>query len=148
MDQDTLESFTSRQFIIERVRSEMSASEDTLASVMHPGGLCQDDDLNGTDIDQGSLNSVGKTSRLSIAIKEMSAPPGTVAFKPEQERKDALSPIYDQLDIWKVWWLPEFLPLRHRLQGLERSLQPEEHYWSYVSYLYLLGEISLIGTIG
>ncbi|KAH9055196.1 hypothetical protein EDB87DRAFT_1688477 [Lactarius vividus] len=144
MDQDTLESFTGGHFIIERVRSQMLASEDTFTSATHPGPasateqprgeICQDDDLKGIDVDRGSLNSIGKTSRLSITIKEVSPPAGALAFKPEQERKDALSPIYDQLDIWKAWWLPEILPLRHRLQSLERSLQ--EHYWSYVSYLY------------
>jgi hypothetical protein len=130
MNQDALESFTGGQFIIERVRSEMLASEDTLASVVHLGGLCQDDDLNDTDIDPGSLDSVGKISGLSITIKEVSASTMTVAFKPgpEQERKDALCPIYDQLDIWKVWRLPEFLSIRHRLQSPDRSLQPEEHY--------------------
>ncbi|KAI9463186.1 hypothetical protein BJY52DRAFT_1221680 [Lactarius psammicola] len=127
MDQDTLESFTSGQFIIERVRSPILASEDTLTSAMHPGpasvdeqqreGLRQDDDLKGTDTSQGSLNSI-----------EMTPPTGALGFKPEQERKDALSPIYDQLDIWKAWWLPEIIPLRHRQQSLERTMH--EHYWS------------------
>jgi len=157
MDQDTLESFTGGQFIIERTRSMMLASKDTLTSAMHPGpasvteqqreGLSQeDDDLKGTDIDQGSLNSISKASGLSITIKEMSPPTGALAFKPEQERKDALGPIYDQLDIWKAWWLPEIIPLRHRLQSLERT--QHEHYWSYVSYLFTpLGETSHIGTV-
>jgi len=62
----------------------------------------------------------------------MSAPTRTITFKPEQEQKDALSPIYDQLDIWKVWWLPELVPLRHRQQSLERSKERSlpERYWS------------------
>ncbi|KAH9041585.1 hypothetical protein EDB85DRAFT_1886281 [Lactarius pseudohatsudake] len=138
MDQDTLESFTGGHFIIERVRSQMLTSEDTFTSATHPGPasateqprgeICQDDDLKGIDIDQGPLNSIGKTSGLSIRIKEVSPPTGALAFKPVQERKDALSPIYDQLNIWRAWWLPEIIPLRHRLQSLERSLR--KHYWS------------------
>ncbi|KAH9167852.1 hypothetical protein EDB89DRAFT_1995238 [Lactarius sanguifluus] len=138
MNQDTLESFTGGHFIIERVRSQMLASEDTFTSATHPGPasateqprgeICQDDGLKGIDIDQGPLNSIGKTSGLSIRIKEVSPPTGSLAFKPEQERKDALSPIYDQLNIWRAWWLPEIIPLRHRVQSLERS--PQGHYWS------------------
>ena len=154
VDQDRLESSAGGQLITERVRSEILASEDALTSALDPvpapvtgqqKGLCRDDDFKGTDIDQGSFNSADKTSGLSIMTKEMSAPTGSVALEPKQERKDALSPIYDQLNIWKVWWFPEFLPLRHRLQSLERSLR--EHYWSYVSYLLHRGKTSHISTV-
>ena len=61
MGRDTLESFTGGQFIIERVRSMMPASEDTVTSGMYPTpasareqqseGRCQGDDHKGTDID-------------------------------------------------------------------------------------------------
>ena len=141
MDQDTIESFTGGQFIFERVRSRIPASEDTFTSAMHPlpasateqqrEGLCLDDDPKGTD-DHGPLNSrsIGKTPALCMLIKGMFTPTATPAFRPEQERKDTLSPIYDRLDTKKIWWLLELIPLRHRLQE-----GPSEYYWSYVSSL-------------
>ena len=139
MDQDTLEAFTSGRFIVDRARSQTLASEDTFTSagpasaIEHRGGLGQD----------GSLNSIGKTPGPIIATKETSSPTttsGALSFKPEQERKDAISPIYDQLDICKFWWLSELIPLRHKLQGVERS--PQGHYWSCVSHPYPLLIIS------
>lgn len=51
-----------------------------------------------------------------------------LATKEEEERADALSRMHDQLEMVKVWWMLEWLPLRHRQQYHGNS-RPK-HYWS------------------
>ncbi|KAI0284407.1 hypothetical protein BC826DRAFT_1093741 [Russula brevipes] len=46
----------------------------------------------------------------------------------EEDRADALSPMHDQLEMVKAWWILEWLPLRHRRQ-YEGNGSPR-HYWS------------------
>ncbi|OSD00889.1 hypothetical protein PYCCODRAFT_1436952 [Trametes coccinea BRFM310] len=48
---------------------------------------------------------------------ESAAPPVPYTTEEEHEVRDALSPIYDQLDLAKYWWLLEFLPMKTRVQG-------------------------------
>ncbi|KAI9066492.1 hypothetical protein FKP32DRAFT_1601720 [Trametes sanguinea] len=48
---------------------------------------------------------------------ETVAPPVPYTTEEEHEVRDALSPVYDQLDIAKYWWLLEFLPMKTRVQG-------------------------------
>lgn len=46
----------------------------------------------------------------------------------ELELRDALSPIYDQLVLWRVWWIVEFLPVKHIHQ------RDDESWISYISW--------------
>ncbi|KAJ8487602.1 hypothetical protein ONZ51_g4075 [Trametes cubensis] len=45
------------------------------------------------------------------------APPVPHTTEEEHEVRDALSPLYDQLALAPYWWVLEFVPIRHRLQG-------------------------------
>ncbi|KAI8981359.1 hypothetical protein BD414DRAFT_492433 [Trametes punicea] len=45
------------------------------------------------------------------------APPVPYTTEEEHEVRDALSPIYDQLELAPYWWALEFLPMKHRLRG-------------------------------
>ena len=58
------------------------------------------------------LISLGKSAAAS------SADPGPVRVGSEEEEdlKDALSPVYDQLKLQRSWWVLEVLPLRLRYQ--------------------------------
>ncbi len=62
------------------------------------------------------------------------SPIAACTFKSEnhEELLDALSPIYDQLELSKAWWILEILPLRHLVQDRkEFSWKP---YWRYVPF--------------
>ncbi|KAI8981358.1 hypothetical protein BD414DRAFT_549728 [Trametes punicea] len=48
---------------------------------------------------------------------ESVAPPVPHTTEEEHEVRDALSPIYDQLNLAKYWWLLEFLPMKARVRG-------------------------------
>ena len=62
----------------------------------------------------------------------MSAEALAFTTREEEERADALSPMHDELDNVKAWWILEYLPLRHRRQY--EGLGIPRHYWSYVSF--------------
>lgn len=47
--------------------------------------------------------------------------PGVIGTEEEEELKDALTPIYDQLELAWYWWLLEFLPMRLRYQRGDTS---------------------------
>jgi hypothetical protein len=103
----------------------------------------QDSIKDATDIEKGTPDSKGNAS--GSAHNEMAATTGVSALETEQELKDALSPIYDQLKIWKIWWLPEVIPLRHRVHCLEDLKALRGHHWSYViSLLFFVTNCKLI----
>jgi hypothetical protein len=54
---------------------------------------------------------------VRAAVKDFAA---AVAREGTAERLDALSPEYDQLQIWWLWWIAEFLPFFHRKQVYPR----------------------------
>lgn len=55
-----------------------------------------------------------------------------VGTEEEEDLKDALSPIYDQLEIQPAWWILELLPLRLRYQRGDSS-------WvSYIGFVFLM----------
>ena len=68
-------------------------------------------------------------------VNDSTMPAEASAFttKEEEERADALSPMHDELDKVKAWWILECLPLRHRRQ-YEEGMGTPRHYWSYVSF--------------
>jgi len=45
-------------------------------------------------------------------------------FKAEEDEElaDALTPIYDELKLSKIWWLLEIFPMRHRVQSRDNAL--------------------------
>ena len=140
IDQNTLATPSGGQFAVERVRPQRFATEDTVFPTSPRSALptgqdnqwIRQDSIKGTDTEEGSPDSKGNVSELP-AIKEMAAPTGGFAFKTDQELKDAVSPIHDQLKLCKIWWLPEVIPLRHRVHGMEDLLTLRGHHWSYVS---------------
>lgn len=44
-----------------------------------------------------------------------SAQPGQLTEE-EEDLADALSPMYDQLDLAWYWWILEVMPMRHKVQ--------------------------------
>ncbi|KAL0961236.1 hypothetical protein HGRIS_006201 [Hohenbuehelia grisea] len=56
----------------------------------------------------------------------------------EEELKDAMSPIYDQLKIKKVWWILEWIPMEFRYQAGE-----DNHWVSYFGYVNFLNSLSV-----
>jgi len=62
------------------------------------------------------------------------SPIAACTFKSEEHEDllDALSPIYDQLELSKAWWILEFIPLHHHVQ--DRKEYSWKHYWKYVLF--------------
>ena len=130
LDQNTLASLSGGQFKVERARVQRFATEDTVVPTspqsVFPTGQENQDPAKGTDIEKGTPYCKDDSSELPT-ITEMTS---TTVVKTEQEMKDALSPIYDQLKICKIWWLPEVMPLRHRIHGLGDLKALRGHHWS------------------
>ena len=138
MDQNTLASLSDVQLTVERARPQRFATEDTVAPTPHSATeqekeWLRQNSTKDTDIGRGTPDSKGNELGLPT-IKETTATTGNSASKIEQELRDALSPIYDQLKIWKIWWLPEVIPLRHRVH-LEKLRALQGHHWSYATIL-------------
>lgn len=51
----------------------------------------------------------------------------------EEDLRDALCPLYDQLKLVPGWWILEAMPMRHREQKDDNSWVG---HWTYVSLLY------------
>ncbi|KAH8990234.1 hypothetical protein EDB92DRAFT_1865077 [Lactarius akahatsu] len=140
MDKNALTSLSGGQFIAERARPQRLATDVTVFSTSSPQSSAfpagkesdwlRQDFTKDTDIERGTVGSKENVSELPTMSKEMAATEGSSAFMTEQELKDALSPIYDQLKICKIWWLPEVIPLRHRVRGLEDLRALRGHHWS------------------
>ncbi|KAH6909130.1 hypothetical protein BKA70DRAFT_226359 [Coprinopsis sp. MPI-PUGE-AT-0042] len=64
------------------------------------------------------LHSMLKKSstNLTIAKAAASTEPAFLASEEEEELRDALSPIYDQLTVAKRWWILEIVPMSLRYQ--------------------------------
>ncbi|CAE6457189.1 unnamed protein product [Rhizoctonia solani] len=64
--------------------------------------------------------------------KTMSAlvPPEMIKLGSEEDAKDALEPIYDQLSLAKWWWFLELLPMKKRYQRHDKSWST----WFSVNY--------------
>ena len=56
----------------------------------------------------------------------------TFGSEENEERSDALSPMYDQLKLSPAWWILEILPLCHHVQ--DRKECSWKHFWQYVSF--------------
>lgn len=139
MDQDTLTSLYGGQpTTVERARPQRFATEVTVVPTPPPpppphsasqkeqdNELLRQDSIEDTDIERGTLDPIG-----DHVFKEVAATTGGSAYKSERDLKDALSPIYDQLKIWKTWWLPEVMPLRHRVHGIENLRALRGNHWS------------------
>ena len=141
INQNTLTSLSEGRFTVERARLQRFATEDTVVPTSPPyasptekenAWLLQDSIKDAASSEKRTPDFKSNASDLPT-INEMSASTGASAFETEQELKDALSPIYDQLKICKIWWLPEVIPLRHRVHGLEDLKSLRGHHWSYVS---------------
>ncbi|KAF8269883.1 hypothetical protein EI94DRAFT_1681284 [Lactarius quietus] len=126
IDQNALASLPGGQFTVERARPQRFATEDTVVPTS-PNSVSlkekenewfHQDSIKDRDLEKGTLDFKDDASRLPT-IKEIASTTGSAAFKTEQELKDALSPIYDQLKKWKIWWVPEVIPLRHRVHCRE-----------------------------
>ncbi|KAH9015973.1 hypothetical protein EDB83DRAFT_2439538 [Lactarius deliciosus] len=107
MDQNTLTSLSRGQPIAERARPQRLATDVTVFSTPSPQSSAfpaekesdwlRQDSTKDTDIERGTVGSKEDVSELPTISKEMAATKGSSAFMTEQELKDALSPIYDQL---------------------------------------------------
>ena len=78
----------------------------------------------------GNMRAPKDPSKIDDSATSVEASAFTT--REEEERADALSPMHDELDKVKAWWILECLPLRHRQQYKE--LGTPKHYWSYVSF--------------
>ncbi|KAI9449825.1 hypothetical protein BJY52DRAFT_1126411 [Lactarius psammicola] len=107
-----------------------------------------EDALERIGVDQNALASLSgrystdeRAPPQRIATERTPDPKDNVSGLPEtaattsssalntEELKDALSPIHDQLKKRIIWWLPEVIPLRHRVHGLENSETLRGHHW-------------------
>ena len=68
----------------------------------------------------------------TVVDQAQASPTAVTSFKSEEaeELADALSPIYDQLKLWRPWWILEILPFRRREQNRRNYVW--EHSWKYV----------------
>jgi hypothetical protein len=71
--------------------------------------------------------------QVTLNDQAQASPIAACTFKAEEheELSDALSPIYDQLERLKVWWILEILPLRHLVQD-----RKELSWKSYRQYVF------------
>lgn len=76
----------------------------------------------------GDTDTLIDANATSDTLSSTEAP--ALTSRDEEERADALSPIHDQLEVAKAWWILEWVPLRHRRQY--EGLCTPRHYWSYV----------------
>lgn len=55
----------------------------------------------------------------TLVDSAQASPTAASTFKSEEDEElaDALSKIYDQLKLWKAWWILEILPFRYREQN-------------------------------
>ena len=89
----------------------------------------------GIQFRPGALEALGMEAPRDLSTINdsiMSAEASAFTTREEEERADALSPMHDELDNVKAWWILEYLPLRHRRQY--EGLGIPRHYWSYVSF--------------
>jgi hypothetical protein len=85
---------------------------------------------------------------LNVTLNDQAqaSPIAACTFKSEEHEEllDSLSPIYDQLELLKAWWILEILPLRHLVQDRkELSWKP---YWQYVFFTPNSYPLSLMWT--
>ena len=71
---------------------------------------------------------------VTLNDQAQASPTAACTFKSEnhEELLDALSPLYDQLELSKAWWILEILPLRHLVQ--DRKEMSWKHYWRCVFF--------------
>jgi hypothetical protein len=82
--------------------------------------------------------------QVTLNDQAQASPIAACTFKSEEHEEllDALSPLYDQLDLSKAWWILEILPLRHLVQ--DRKEFSWEHYWRYVFFTLNSHPLSLM----
>jgi len=81
----------------------------------------------------------------TLTDDEVQAPPTAAStFKTEEDEElvDALCPIYDELQLSKVWWTLELIPLRHKMQTRE-----DLSWTSYWRYEFHLSPLSLLSSV-
>jgi hypothetical protein len=78
------------------------------------------------------------TSHAAEPTDSTLVPASQSTFKSEEdeELKDALSPIYDELKLNKAWWILEVLPLQYSVQN--RRDASWRTYWAYVIAQFML----------
>ncbi|CAE6420883.1 unnamed protein product [Rhizoctonia solani] len=72
---------------------------------------------------QSPADPTSSTTKINgTGTVEMSlVPPEPIKLGSEEDAKDALQPIYDQLKLAKWWWILEFLPMKQRYQRHDQS---------------------------
>jgi hypothetical protein len=76
----------------------------------------------GTTLVESSPHSPEPTGTdVPGQVRTRLVPDTPVQLGSEEDAKDALSPIYDQLSLVKWWWVLEVLPLRQRYQKHDKS---------------------------
>ncbi|KAJ1304274.1 hypothetical protein OPQ81_005434 [Rhizoctonia solani] len=74
--------------------------------------------VNGADSTSSTTNINGTgTETANITL----VPPEPIKLGSEEDAKDALEPIYDQLSIAKWWWILELLPMKQKYQRHDKS---------------------------
>jgi hypothetical protein len=63
---------------------------------------------------------------------DTTAPPEPVLTEEEEELRDALSPVYDQLSLKWIWWLLEFIPMKHKYQRSDTTWE------AWLGFVYTL----------
>ena len=82
--------------------------------------------------ENGASAHVAEPIEATLTDEVQASPTAAATFKSEEDEElvDALSPIYDELQLSKAWWILELLPMRHHHQNREDGSW--HNYWSYV----------------
>ncbi|KAI0003870.1 hypothetical protein BJV74DRAFT_490807 [Russula compacta] len=78
----------------------------------------------------GASAHVAEPTEATLTDEVPTSPTAASTFKSEEDEElvDALSPIHDELELSKAWWILEVLPMRHRHQNREDGSW--HNYWS------------------
>ncbi|KAG8731114.1 hypothetical protein FRC11_005067 [Ceratobasidium sp. 423] len=72
---------------------------------------------------ESSADPTSSTTKINGTgtVRASLVPPEPIQLGHEEDAKDALQPIYDQLKIAKWWWFLEFLPMKQKYQRHDQS---------------------------
>lgn len=68
------------------------------------------------------------------STSSISTSPSEPLTEEEEELKDSLSPLYDQLELRRAWWILELLPMEFRFQNSRNKW--ESKFWCVFTYRF------------
>lgn len=109
MIRECFETETGIMFRVGRLR-KLGINLDTLHPPLHPTLQSRPARLSGEGF---RLKRIPKTEPSEDALSKYAEAEPPMSEE-ERERRDALSPIYDQLELAWPWWILEYLPMKQK----------------------------------